>query len=303
MINTLRIISFIAAVAAVVFFVFPIVYGVDSDGKVEEFLKTPEVREKFENAADSRISKSKDLTSPLVKQAKAFAAYLNPKQTSKNYSKGSNRSKIRNPLPVTPKFKLLVTSYCAEDPNLSLALIDEPGKGRHWVKPSDKVGHLYVDQIEDGFMIIGGGKEPFKLAIEESTVKSSSTTLSRNRNYTGVKKPTLPVSQRSTPTVSKASRPLPIKRDPDNEPDEEARNERARMLIDKLRGLQKDTVSNKASGIEDKEKAEKIEKLISQYQSTRISPEEAKKLGNLGKTLKDDKPDPNRTPSNTGKSR
>ena len=75
----LRIISFVAAVLAVVFFVFPIMYGIDSDEHVEDFLKTPEIREKFENAADSQGNKNKDVTSPLVQQAMAFASYLNPK--------------------------------------------------------------------------------------------------------------------------------------------------------------------------------------------------------------------------------
>ena len=54
MINLLRIISLIAAILAVVFFVFPIMYGTYNDERVKEFLATPEIREKFENAADSR---------------------------------------------------------------------------------------------------------------------------------------------------------------------------------------------------------------------------------------------------------
>jgi hypothetical protein len=87
------------------------------------------------------------------------------------------------------------------------------------------------------------------------------------------------------------------------EPDEEERDARAKALIEKLRTLQKDTVSDKSNGVDDKDKAARIERLISQYQSTRISPEEAKKLGDLGKTLKDAKSDPNRIPSDTGKSR
>lgn len=294
MINTLRIISFIAAVAAVVFFVFPIVYGVDTDEQVEEFLKTPEVRVKFENATDSRINKSKDLTSPLVKQAKAFAAYLNPKPTAKTFSKTSSRSRIKNPLPVTPKFKLLCTSYCQEDPNMSLALIDEPGKGTHWVKPSNKVGHLYIDQIKDGVVVVAGGKEPYEVAIEASTVKSVSPAHGKSRSHSSLKKSPL-----SPPGDPRGPRAMPKRM----EPDEDERNARAKALIEKLRGLQKDAVSDKASGIDDKDKAERIERLISQYQSTRISPEEAKKLGNLGKTLKDDESDPNRTPSDDGKSR
>jgi len=300
MINTLRIISFITAVLAVVFFVFPFVYGVNSDERVKEFLKTPEIREKFENAADSRINKNKDLTSPLVQQAQAFASYLNPKSDERRSPGVYSRSKTKPALPVTPKFKLRCTSYCENDPNMSLALIDEPGKGRHWVKQSTKVGHLLIEQIQDGQVVVGGGKEPFTLVIEESTIKNVSTTSKRTDNQTRFRSGSTPSERRSS-SISRPSTTL-IKTEK-QEPDEDERDARARALIEKLRTLQKSTVSDKTAGSDDKEKAARIERLISQYQSTRISPEEAKKLGNLGKTLKDDKSDPNRTPSNTGKSR
>ena len=298
MINLLRIISLIAAVLAIVFFVFPIVYGVDRDEQVKDFLKTPEIREQFENAADSRINKNKDLTSPLVQQARAFASYLNPKPTARRARMGSKASNIANSLPVTPKFKLRCTSYCADDPNLSLALIDEPGKGRHWVRQSNRVGHLLIEQIKDGLIVIKGSKESFEMTIEESTVKTTPSTSRRTGNPSRYS-PKLPVSSEETATISKPSTTVSLKQ----EPDENERDARAKALIEKLRNLQKDTVSDTTAGVEDKDKAARIEKLISQYQSTRISPEEAKKLGNLGKTLKDATSDPNRTPSDTGKSR
>ena len=304
MVNLLRIMSLAAAVLAVVFFVFPIVYGVDSDEQVEEFLKTPEIREKFENAADSRINKNKDLTSPLVKQAMAFASYLNPKPTAKRIPKASNRSGISSKLPVTPKFKLRCTSYCESDPNMSLALIDEPGKGRHWVRPSSKVGHLLIEEIRDGLVVVKGSKETFELTIEESTAKGVSPTVKRTGSQaryspksTVTSKKPVTISRPST--ISKPSTAVSLKQ----EPDENERDARARALIDKLRTLQKDSVSDQTAGVEDKDKAARIERLISQYQSTRISPEEVKKLGDLGKTLKDAESDPNRTPSNTGKSK
>lgn len=297
MINVLRIISLIAAVLAGVFFVFPVIYGVDSDEQVKEFLKTPEVREKFENAADSRINRNKDLTSPLVKQARAFASYLNPKPTAKRSPTASKRSTIKSALPVTPKFKLRGTSYCENDPNMSLALIDEPGKGRHWVRPSSKVGHLLIEQIKDGLIVVQSSEETFELAIEESTVKSVSPTPRRTSNQARFS-PKLPVSSKKPATISRPSTTVSLKQ----EPDENERDTRAKALIEKLRNLQKDTVSDKTAGVDDKDKAARIERLISQYQSTRISPEEAKKLGNLGKTLKDAESDPNRTPSKKDKS-
>jgi hypothetical protein len=292
MINILRIISFIAAILAVVFFVFPILYGVDSDEQVQEFLKTPEIREKFENAADSRVNKNKDLTSPLVQQAMAFASYLNPKPTAQRSPTASRASKAVNDLNISPKFKLRCTSYVENDPNMSLALIDEPGKGRHWVKPSSKVGHLQIEQIKDGLIVVKGSQETFEIAIEESTVQDSSTIPRRTGSLSGFK-PTLPVSGGSTYSAATPSVTLSTK----EAPDDEERDARAKALIEKLRNLQKDVISDQATGIDDKDKAARIERLISQYQSTRISPEEAKKLGNLGRTLKDTDSDPNRSAS------
>ena len=88
MIKTLRITSIVAAILAGVFFVFPVVYGVRSDEKVDVFLKSPGVREKFENAAD-KAKTSESRVSPLVEQAEAFALYLNPpKAAERTVSKG-----------------------------------------------------------------------------------------------------------------------------------------------------------------------------------------------------------------------
>jgi len=129
MIKTLRITSVVAAILAGIFFVFPVFYGVRSDERVDEFLKLPSVKEKFENAADNKTKKGESRESPLVTQAEAFALYLNPiKQAVRKTSKGAKTTNISSKLDITPKFKVFVTSYCEENPELSLALIDEPGK-------------------------------------------------------------------------------------------------------------------------------------------------------------------------------
>ncbi|MEJ2703354.1 MAG: hypothetical protein P8Z79_13015 [Sedimentisphaerales bacterium] len=306
MVNTLRITSVLAAILAAVFFVFPIIYGIHSDKEAKEFLDKPDVRETFEKGEASRISKGKDVTPPLVQQAQAFANYLNPKPTAKASRTFARGSKSPPAYKVTPKFKLICTSYCASDPNMSLALIDEPGQGRHWVKQSGKVGHLLINQIKDGRIVVkGGGEENFELAIDESSVKeapAASKPASPQTRFSS----RLTTSSKTRPTFSRPSttvlREQKNNQGNESEDEENDRDARARALIEKLRSLQKSTVSGKSGGADDKEKAARIEKLISQYQSTRISPEEAKKLGNLGKTLQKD-PDPNRTPSETGKSR
>lgn len=51
---------------------------------------------------------------------------------------------------------------------MSLALIDEPGKGQHWVKQSREVGHLRIERIREGLVIVKSGKETFELTIQPS---------------------------------------------------------------------------------------------------------------------------------------
>ena len=151
MIQTLRITSVVAAILAGIFFVFPVIYGVRSDESVDKFLQTQSVKEKFENAADIKAKKGDNRVSPLVEQADAFALYLNPvKQPVRTISKGVKTPNITSNINVTPKFKVYATSFYPENPQLSQALIDEPGKGRFWVRQSSMVGHLLVEQVKDG---------------------------------------------------------------------------------------------------------------------------------------------------------
>ena len=149
MIKTLRITSITAAILAVVFFILPTVFGIRSDKQSEQFLNSAGAIEKFNEVKGNKSRKSEEQTSPLVKQAKAFSLYLNPPpkpQKPSTYSKTTRRK----PPTVSAKFKLIGTSYYALHPELSLALIDEPGKGFRWVKQSSKVGHLIIEQVKDG---------------------------------------------------------------------------------------------------------------------------------------------------------
>ena len=78
MIKTLRITSYLAVVLAVVFFAFPAVFGVRGDKQVEQFLNSAGAIEEFRAARGDKIEGKRNETSPLVKQAEAFALYLNP---------------------------------------------------------------------------------------------------------------------------------------------------------------------------------------------------------------------------------
>ena len=173
MIKTLRITSIIAVVLAVVFFVLPAVFGVSGDEQIEQFLNSAGAIEKFKEAKGDKVEDRQHEISPLVKQAEAFALYLNPPpkpKTEPSVSGGQNEPRPK--VSVSPKFKLVGTSCYALHPELSLALIDEPGKGLHWVRQSSKVGHLIVEQVKDGLVVVRDGKSTFELVAERPEKRS-----------------------------------------------------------------------------------------------------------------------------------
>jgi len=300
MIKTLRITSVVAAILAGVFFVFPVVYGVRSDERIDEFLKLPSVRDKFENAADNKAKTGESRESPLVEQAEAFALYLNPlKPTIQKASKGAKTTDIAGRLPVTPKFKVFATSYFAENPDLSQALIDEPGRGRHWVRQSSMVGHLLVEQVKDGLVVVKSSKETFELEIEpkpETKSLNRTSPASSLRSSQSPLKSTSPASGRTATGVRRTTNiPQRLQRNGDDD-------EKMGELVNKLKDLQRNPALDRTnSGLDKEERSARIEELISKFKSTRVSAEEAKKLGNMGEELKGIRKDKNPSPPEADK--
>ena len=291
MIKTLRITSVVAAILAGVFFVFPVIYGVRTDNSIDKFLKLPSAKEKFEDAADTKTKTGENQESPLVKQAEAFALYLNPDKpaVAKTPIKGAKIPSIDSKVTVTPKFPVLATIFYPENPTLSQALIDEPGKGRHWVRQSSMIGHIFIEQVKDGLVVLKSGEETYNIEIQEKaetgiTGKASPASL---RSSPGPVKPTSTAFSRAINTRNPRNIPQRTQRNID---DEEKMNE----FVDKLKDLQQSSVSDKTdSKIDKEERNARIQELISKYKSTRVSAKEAEKLDNMGEEMKDIQEDPN----------
>jgi hypothetical protein len=172
MIKTLRITSIIAVVLAV-FFVLPAVFGVRGDEQREQFLNSAGVIEKFKESKGDKVGDRGQEISPLVKQAEAFALYLSPPPPPQPIVSAPSRFQSPpQPKATSPKFKLVGTSYYALHPELSLALIDEPGKGLHWVRQFGKVGHLIIEQVKDGLVVVRDGQSTFELVAERQEKRS-----------------------------------------------------------------------------------------------------------------------------------
>jgi len=291
MIKTLRITSVVAAVLAVIFvifFVFPVVFG--SDDHIKELLSSPGVIEKFEKTVGKKSRGDASQESPLVKQAGVFALYLDPPKPKMPKTATGGTTIARGPA-VTPKFKVLGTSYYKGRPDLSIALIDEPGKGLHWVRQSSKVGHLLIEQIKDGLIVVKDDRGTFELMAEQepetsllegaSAVPPGRTDISRRTPGAAGSRAALPASGRTDAGITRPTGRVP---QPRRTAEEDAK---MKELVENLRQIQRSFKSDKTgSGPSAKEKAELMENLISQFRSSRLSAEEAKRLSTLGKELK-----------------
>jgi hypothetical protein len=288
MIKTLRITSIIAAALAVVFFVFPAIFGVRSDEQTEQFLNSAGMIEKFNKAKGKNSAKDEGQISPLVKQAEAFALYLNPPKPKKAPpTRRTDRPSIipRPPAPVSPKFKLIGTSHYASHPESSLALIDEVGKGLRWVRQSSKLGHLIIEQVKDGLVVVRDGRRTFELVAERPEKRSLlKEPLSR---ATG--------SKSILSASGKAGGRITGSRAPQRNAEETAalQKEQAKLaekIFAELEAMQADAESDKTDSEHAEENTAKTKKDL---ESTRISAEEAKRLDHLGKKLKDFQQGPN----------
>lgn len=304
MIKTLRITSIVAAVLAViflVFFVFPVVFGVHSDEHLEESLDSPGVIEKFNKTVGNKAKTGQDEISPLVQQAGAFALYLNPPPAKTPRAATGRTAGIARGPAVPPKFKVIGTSYYKDRPELSMALIDEPGKGLHWFRQSSEVGHFLIEQVKDGLVVFKDSKGTFEQKAEQKpelsllegdsgassqtgsssrTDVSSKTDVSSRARATAGTKSTLPTSGSAGTGVAGAKSKAPQTRGTAEETE-------FQELVERLRQIQRSFKSDKAgSGPSAKEKAAMMEKVISEFKSSRLSAEEAKRLSILGKELK-----------------
>ena len=292
MIRTLRITSVAAVILAGVLiypFVVPMISEVGEDTRVENVLDSPGVIELFKQT-NTHARATGNQTSPLVVQAIAYAGYLSPPSKIKKALPGMRTT--TNPIatgPVTPKFQVFATTYFEGNPQLSQALIDEPGKGRYWVRQSSMVGHLLIEQVKDGVVIVKSSEETFELEVE----KASKTGLPKGKSPVSTRTSGRSSYRRTLPapgkTVNSSTR-TPSGRTPSKapQPSSNAAAEEADEFVERLRDLQRSRTSVDRA---------RIDELISKFKSTRVTAEDAKYLTKLGEKVKNGRKDPNQASS------
>jgi hypothetical protein len=317
MVKALRIISTAILAMAVVLLVYAVVFGAHKDSKIKEFIKQPVAVEKYDSDKSKTAPKDDSQTSPLVKQAVDIDKYFNPPLPPPPPVSPVAPS---GPAPIaqttTPKFNLIGTSYYAGKPGLSLALIDEPGQGLHWVREGNSVGLLLIDKVNDGSVTVRDGSRTFEMnaTVKEfwrDIVKGASKDKSSTPADSSV------VSQRISPAVT------PVALPPDAAAEQEQKASTTPPAISQLgtRNRQADVAALRRAGrntqppalnesatqnptaqqkiesprpqpVTPAEKAvsvsalkETLQKQLKDAKSSRVSPEEAQRMEELAKAL------------------
>ncbi len=294
MVRTLRITTITAALLAAGFLVFSAVFGARGNKAVEEFLKLPGATEQFRQAK-GRKTEAESQISPLVKQAGAFALYLNPPPPPEPIVP-SGPQPPPQPKVTTPKFKLVGTSCYPLHPDLSLALIDEPGKGIRWVRRSGQIGHLVIEQIKDGVVVVKDGGRTFEVSVAEKPQKVN-LVKSSTLDETNAKAAPLPLEEVKTispvPAEAEVASPAPVEdvvaEQAAAEPNARSAAEEAAAMEGLLHNLKAAEANTELTEEEKKSNAALVEFI----ESIRVNAEEAKKLDKLGKELQNGGGEPN----------
>ena len=310
MIKTLRITSIIAAVLAAGLFVFPAIFGFRSDKEVEEFLNLPSVVEKFRQAKGDRYKGGEGEISPLVKYAQAFGLYLDPPRPLKT-KKTAKRSKTPSgpdpppppPPPVSVKFKVIATSFSASRPELSLALIDAPGKGRHWVRQGSVVSHLAIEQIKDGLVVVSGAKGTFEIPAEarprQRSLLAGSSPVSMGPSSTTRSEPVAALDSGGVESVAGTDAGITRSELEGMSPEEQAAY--AERIFAELAAMMAERPPDESAKTDSGYGDESPGAIVPDVEAMRITGKEAKKLDRLGRELKgadeDVEQDPNRPKS------
>jgi len=191
---------FLIALAALGLIIFIAAKGIASDKDMEKFLAAPGIAEQLQAGSAGGEASNLEQDTPLIRQAKQFALRINPPPPPEPVRVESPPEAPRPKATITAKFTLVGTSYHTGDEENSWALINEVGKGWHWVKQGEKIGYLVVERIGDGAVLIRDGGNSYELTTEREQkpdyVKSFTGTITSEK--------TIPAWQGKEGTVTEA---------------------------------------------------------------------------------------------------
>ena len=302
MIKALRIAGFVVAggaVAAAVLLVIQFFAG-GTDAETEKLLKAPGVVEAFLESMGDKLAAASDETPALVKEARAFALYLNPPPEPAPPKPVVGRNEAPRPTPempprVTAKFNILGTSVYPADPNKSFALVDEAGAELRWVRQGETVGHFDFEAIRDGLVVLRAGQRTQEMAAIRPVIGSLETGTAGAASVSAAPRPAIPdsmmpvgardrITGRSSPAAAAAARRAAVSAPATPEIDE-AGGELMNEFVERMKAMQTGAARGTGGVPEAAETERLMEELMQGLKASRVSEEEAERLEELGQQL------------------
>jgi hypothetical protein len=138
-----------------------------------ELLSSSSALQRFREISDENPQDDRVRESPLVRQARALALYLNPPAPVKQIAKrpdlhdegGTTQTPRAKPASSAPKFELHGISYHRSRPERSMALVWEPAGGRRWVRQGTQFGHIVIEEITGDSIVYRDGRQKRQMAL------------------------------------------------------------------------------------------------------------------------------------------
>jgi len=294
MIKTLRItgvaaVAFAGVVLASVLGPVSLIHFDDKgDQRMGMVLASPGAVERFRDLHGDQSTAGQDTKPPLIKQAEAFKDIIDPKlppptTTAQTPISTRRETPVAKPQTTTAKFYLIGTSCSPSNPNSSFAYIRSLDNTYKWVECGGEIGHLVIKEVREGSVICWDGHRDSEIAME--VVPDRASLLEMNDDAAASAATATPQPVEVKVTEIPANRPglsnrqtLPRGQSPVSKMSEEER-EALSELADRLKQLQ--ASSGDANGTPDAAKIA-AEKLMSEFKSSQIGPQETRRLENLG---------------------
>ncbi len=262
-------------------------FALRSDPEIERILNEPSVVELWIKEHGDTHASDQDSTSPLVKQAEAFKNIIDPPPAPPSANPGARKTTVADrgktvvkPVTSSAQFDLVGTTVSGD---YSFAYIRLPDKTYQWARKGDVIGHLTIKEIRNGSIVCSDGGADIPMVTE--LVPDTASLLE-------VGGPSMPPSDSQVaPLLPTAGRITgqPVARPwgsgepaaPGSDETDAQKREEALDIIRQMRELRQGDASAPDVNLS----PEEANRLIAELKSSRVSPEEAEKVEDLGREL------------------
>jgi hypothetical protein len=263
-------------------------FALRSDPEIQRILSEPSVVDQFKLEQGDHAGARSDTTPALVREAESFKNIIDPPPTSvdavtKQPGRTAKGPTVIKPVPSSAKFDLVGTTVSTDN---SFAYVRLQDKTYQWARKGDEIGHLVIKEIKDGSIVCWDGHADIEMTTESvpetaSLLEVGGPSLLPGSSQVG----SLPAEDGRI-TGRPVARPWASQGPATQGGDEMSDQERQALdLVGQIRELRQGGTSAPDANLSPEDREAAVKKLMAEYKSSRVSPEEAEKVEDLGREL------------------